>query len=49
MLAGNPRIAAECRLYVDLRQGLGKDWRIVKVEHRFSNSGYTTQVEAEKW
>jgi phage protein D len=40
-------MAAECRLHIVLRPGLPTDWRITKAEHRLSNSGYTTQADAE--
>lgn len=46
-MPGNTRVAAECPLYIVLRPGLATDWRITKVDHRLSGSGYTTQLEAE--
>jgi phage protein D len=46
-MPGNTSMAAECCLYIVLRPGLPTDWRIIKAEHRLSNSGYTTQVDAE--
>lgn len=46
-LPGNPLLAAECRLHIAPRPGMPTNWRIKKVEHTLSNSGYTTQVEAE--
>jgi len=46
-MPGNTSMAAECRLHIVLRPGLPTDWRITKAEHRLSNSGYTTQADAE--
>ncbi|GHV50910.1 phage late control protein [Deltaproteobacteria bacterium] len=46
-MPGNTSMAAECCLHIVLRPGLPTDWRITKAEHRLSNSGYTTQVDAE--
>ena len=48
-LPGDPDIAAESRLVVDLRPGIPADWRIKRVEHRLGASGYTCQVECEKF
>ena len=48
-LAGDPRLAAEGRLYIHLRSGIPDDWRIKRVEHRFGNQGYTTQIECERF
>ena len=48
-LPGDPGIAAESRFVVDLRPGIPADWRIKRVEHRLGASGYTCQVECEKF
>lgn len=45
---GDPRLAAEGRLSVNLRPGIPTEWRIKRVEHRLGNQGYTTQVECER-
>ncbi len=47
-LPGDPRLAAEGRLSVNLRPGIPTEWRIKRVEHRLGNQGYTTQVECER-
>ncbi len=46
-MPSNPKLAAECPLTINLRPGLARTWRIIKVEHRLNSSGFTTQVEAE--
>ena len=48
-LPGDPGIAAESRLVVDLRPGIPTEWRIKHVEHRLGTNGYTCQVECEKF
>lgn len=48
-LPGDPGIAAESRLVVDLRPGIQAKWRIKHVEHRLGTNGYTCQVECEKF
>lgn len=48
-LPGDPRLAAEGRLSLNLRPGIPADWRIKRVEHRLSTQGYTTQVECERF
>lgn len=47
-LPGDPRLAAEGRLTIDLRPGIPMDWRIKRAEHRISAQGYTMQVECER-
>ena len=48
-LPGDPRLAAEGRLSINLRPGIPTDWRIKRVEHRLGAQGYTTQVECERF
>jgi len=48
-LPGDPRLAAEGRLSINLRPGIPTDWRIKRVEHRLGSQGYTTQVECERF
>ena len=48
-LPGDPRLAAEGRLSINLRPGVPTDWRIKRVEHRLDAQGYTTQVECERF
>ena len=48
-LPGDPRLAAEGRLSINLRPGIPTDWRIKRVEHRLDAQGYTTQVECERF
>ena len=48
-LPGDPRLAAEGRLWLSLRAGAPTDWRIKRVEHRLSNQGYTTHIECERF
>lgn len=47
-LPGDPRLAAEIRLLLDLRAGIPTDWRIKRVEHRLGGQGYISQVECER-
>ena len=47
-LPGDPLLAAEGRLSIDLRPGIPTDWRIKRAEHRISAQGYTMQVECER-
>ncbi|MDP1644761.1 MAG: contractile injection system protein, VgrG/Pvc8 family [Thiobacillus sp.] len=48
-LPGDPRLSAEGRLSISLRQGIPTDWRIKRVEHRLGAQGYTCQVECERF
>lgn len=48
-LPGDPRLAAEGRIYIALRPGIPVNWRIKRVEHRLGSQGYTCQVEAERF
>lgn len=47
-LPGDPRLAAEGRLTLNLRSSIPTDWSIKRVEHRLGSQGYTTQVECER-
>lgn len=47
-LPGDPRLAAEGRLSINLRPGIPTDWRIKRVEHRLGPQGYVSQVECER-
>jgi len=47
-LPGDPRLAAEGRLSINLRPGIPTDWRIKRVEHRLGPQGYISQVECER-
>jgi phage protein D len=46
-LPGDPRLAAEGRVSLTLRDQIPTDWRITRAEHRISARGWTTSCECE--
>ena len=46
-LPGDPRLAAEGRVSLSLREHIPTDWRITRAEHRISARGWSTSCECE--
>ncbi|MEA1052674.1 hypothetical protein U5801_23100 [Lamprobacter modestohalophilus] len=46
-LPGDPRLMAEGRITVTLRDQIPSDWRITRAEHRINAGGWTTSCECE--